>query len=190
LTKQKNRTVARSFRIKEEWLSIVNEEAERAGISLNSLVNKILEDYSKYQRYFKRVSAIALTQKSFSRILEACPKEAITDIAKRAGSKTALDIFRTMEFQYDYKDAIFFVTTILAEYANWFRCEHYAVNQKEILHLRHNLGENWSIYAAEVVSSLFESCCNRRIQKEFLDGTITLEIPLSSTYDPKKSTDC
>jgi hypothetical protein len=181
LITQKSRTVGRSFRINEEWLNTANEEAERTGISPNSLINKILQDYSKYQRHFKRVSGIALTQKSFSRIVEACSKEAITDIAKKAGSKTALDIFRTMGFQYDNKDATFFVTTILAEYANWFKCEHYIANHKEYFHLRHDLGENWSIYVAEVVSTLLESCCNKKIKKEFLDGAITLEIQLSSS---------
>jgi len=175
LTKQKGRTVGRSFRINEEWLNTLNEEAEKAGISPNALLNKILEDYSKYQRYFKRVDGIALTQKSLSRILEACSKEALVNVAKKSKT-TVLDVFRTIGLRYNYVDATFFMTTILAEYANWFKCEHHIINNKEYFHLRHNLGENWSIYVAEAVSVLLENCCNKRVEKEFLEGAITLEL--------------
>jgi hypothetical protein len=178
LVQRKSRTIGRSFRINEQWLNTLNEEAEKAGISPNALLNKILEDYSKYQRYFKRFDGIALTQKSFSRIVEACSKEALVNIATKSQA-TVLDVFRTIGLRYNYEDATFFMTTILSEYANWFKCEHHLVNNKEYFHLRHNLGEKWSIYLAEAVSVLFEYCCNIRVKKEFLEGAVTLEIPSS-----------
>jgi len=177
LAKQKNRTIGRSFRINEQWLNTLNEEAERAGISSNALINKILQDYCRYQRYFKRLDGIALTQKGFSRIVEACSKEALVDAAKKA-EESALDVFRTIQLRNNREDLIFFVTTILAEYANWFKCEHYVINNKEYFHLRHNLGEKWSIYIAEAASALIESCYNTKARKEFLEGAVTLEISL------------
>ena len=185
MAKQKSRTIGRSFRINEQYFNTLNEEAERAGISSNALINKILQDYCEYHRYFKRFGAISISQKEFSRIVEACPKEALLDIAKKAGSVVAPDIFRSRGLRFDNEDSTFYVTTILAEYANWFRCEHYFVNDKEYFHLRHDLGEKWSIYIGEALSVLFESCCKKRVKKEFLDGAVTLEIPLSqySTSD-------
>ena len=178
MTKQKGRTIGRSFRMNEQMLNTLNEEAARAGISPNALLNKILEDYVKYQRFFKRFDGIALTQKSLSRLVGAIPKETLMDIAKKSQT-TVLDVFRTIGLRYNYEDAIFFVTTILAEYANWFKCEHHTINNKEYFHLRHNLGENWSTYVAEAVSELLESCCKTKVKKEFLDEAVTLEIPLS-----------
>ena len=110
--------------------------------------------------------------------MEACSKEALVNVAKKSQT-TVLDVFRTIGLRYNYEDATFFMTTILAKYANWFRCEHHTVDNKEYFHLRHNLGEKWSIYLAEGVSLLFENCCNRRVGKEFLEGAVTLEIPSS-----------
>lgn len=53
------------------------------------------------------------------------------------------------------------------------------IKDKDYFHLRHELGENWSIYIAEVVSTVIESCCDKKVKKEFLDGAVTLEILLN-----------
>jgi hypothetical protein len=110
---------------------------------------------------------------------EACPKDKLGEIAKKAGSNIALDLFRSMELRFNNEDAVFFVTTILGEYANWFKCDHYIVKNIEVLHLRHNLGENWSFYISDVVSSLLEACCNRKVKREIIDGAVTLEVPMT-----------
>jgi len=158
---------------------ILNEEAERAGISSNALINKILQEYCEYQRYAKRFGVISISLKEFSGILEACSKEALVDNAKKAGLVVAADALRTMGLGNNYKDLVFFVTRFLAEYANYCKCEHYVINNKEYFHLRHDLGEKWSICLAEGFSTLFESCGMEGVKKEILDGAVTLEVPLS-----------
>ena len=119
-----------------------------------------------------------LSRKTLSRYAEACPKEKLSEIAQKAGYTVALDLFRTMGLRYNFEDSVFFVTVILDEYANWFKCEHYIVKDKEVFHLRHNLGENWGFYVSEVVSTLIEHCCNRKARKEILDGAVTIEVPI------------
>ena len=37
---KKRRTMGRSFRIDEEWFKVLQKEAEREGITVNSLMNK------------------------------------------------------------------------------------------------------------------------------------------------------
>ncbi len=178
MIKPKNRTVGRSFRINELWLNTLNEEAERQHTTPNALINGILRDYCLFYRFLKRLDGIVLTQRTMSCYAEACPKDKLEEIAKNAGSNIALDLFRSMGLRFNNEDAIFFITTILGEYANWFKCEHFIFKNKEVFHLRHNLGENWSFYTSEVVSALLEACCNRKVKSEIIDGAVTLEVPL------------
>ena len=70
LVDSKDRTVGRSFRIKEQWLDILKKEAEREGLSVNALMNKILEDFSMYHRHFTRMEAISFTKHTTSLLLE------------------------------------------------------------------------------------------------------------------------
>ena len=181
MTEKRDRTVGRSFRVNERWLKALDEEAERNGTTPNNLINRILRDYCLFYRYLKRLDGMVLTQETLSRYVEAIPKEKLSEIAQKAGYTVALDLFRTMGLRYNYEDAVFFVTVILGEYANWFKCEHYIVKDEEVFHLRHKLGENWSFYVSEVVSSILAHCCNRKVKREILDGAVTLEMPI---YQP------
>jgi hypothetical protein len=186
LASHKSRTIGRSFRIDEQWLTALSEEAERSGISSNAFMNKILQEYFEFQRFARRFGTITLSQKSFSSIIDACPTEALTEIGKKAGSVEALDIFRTVGLKQNHEDAIYYVTKILSEYANLFKFEHYIINNKEYFHLRHNLGEKWSICIAEVVSAVLEFCCNRKVKKELLEDAVTLELSLSPYLNGEK----
>jgi hypothetical protein len=184
LSDKKNRSVGRSFRIKQQYLDILSEEAEREGISLNSLVNRVLKNYGEYQRFFNRYGIAGLTHENFALILDACPKDALVEIAKKAGLEIVLDEFQTMGLKYTYECATYFMSTILAENEHWFKYERYILKDKEAFHLRHDLGEKWSMYVAELLSALIERCCDKRVKKEFSEGAVTLEI--SNSERPKQ----
>ena len=59
---KKRKTVGRSFRIDEEWLDVLKEESEKQGVSVNSILNRLLQQYA-YLRYMLRYGAITLTLK-------------------------------------------------------------------------------------------------------------------------------
>jgi hypothetical protein len=110
--------------------------------------------------------------------VEACPKEDLREIAKKGGSTVAKDFVRTLGLGLDRETFTFLLTTIFSSYGNWFKCEHYIKKGKEIFHLRHDLGENWSFFISEVTSTFFESILNVEVNIEFLDGALTIEVPL------------
>ena len=176
---KKSRTIGRSFRVDEQWLNVLNEEAKREGISVNALMNQILQDYSLFHRYFKRHPGIVLMQKSFSRIIEKCPKEDLIEIGREAGAIIVKDVFRIFGLSPNHKDVTFYLLTMLAKYGNWFEYEHHTRNNKEFFHLRHDLGENGSIYIGEFVSAIFEHSLNKKIKTEITAGTLTFEVPLN-----------
>jgi len=174
----KGRTVGRSFRLDEQWLNILNEEAKDEGISPNALLNRILQDYCLFDRYLKRFPSILLTQKSFGSIIAACPKEQIRICGKRAGSVNAQDLISTLGLSMDHENVIYMLEQVYGHYGNWYIYNHHVKNGKEVFHLRHTLGENWSIFLSEVVTTLFEDGLNRKVKKTFQDNTVTVEVPL------------
>ena len=70
---------------------------------------------------------------------KSCSKEKLEETAKKAGLIIVQDIFRTFELKIDCNSATYFLTTILARYAKWYKCEHYIQDSTEIFHMRHNL---------------------------------------------------
>jgi hypothetical protein len=78
LQNKKRKTVGRSFRVDEEWLNVLNEEAEKQGVSVNSLLNRLLQQYA-YLRCMMRYGAITLTRKGFVNILECFPDDKVEE---------------------------------------------------------------------------------------------------------------
>jgi hypothetical protein len=176
LLNRKRKTIGRSFRIDEEWLKVLNEEAERQGISVNALMNWLLQQYA-YIRYMLRYGAITLTRKGFASLLECCPEDTVREKGRKAGSEITRDMLLTMGAAPDYNFVILLVKKILAEFAGWFECDHHVKRDREILHLRHDLGIKWSNYLSGVASGTFNSILNKEVKIEFSDCSVTITIP-------------
>ncbi|MHC3129585.1 MAG: hypothetical protein IBV52_05860 [Candidatus Bathyarchaeota archaeon] len=175
LLNRKRKTVGRSFRIAKEWLDVLTEEAEKQGISVNSLLNRLLQQYA-YLRYMLRYGAITLTSKGFSSLLECCPEDKIREKGRNAGSTITRDMLLTMGVTPDYGFVILLVKKILSEFAGWFECDHHVKQDKEILHFRHDLGIKWSIYVEAAASEMFKSVLNEEVTTEISDSSVTITI--------------
>src|SRR2546425_9255802 len=56
---REGKTVAKSFRVNEKALGALQEEAARQSVSVYTLVNQLLLDYSEFGRFLQRVDAPA-----------------------------------------------------------------------------------------------------------------------------------
>ena len=65
---------------------------------------------------------------------------------------------------------------LLSEFAGWFECDHHIRRDKEIFHLRHELGTKWSIYLAEAASEMFKSVLNEEVTTEISDSSVTITV--------------
>ena len=172
---KKRKTIGRSFRIDKEWLDVLNEEAEKQGVSVNSILNRLLQHYA-YLRYMQRYGAITLTRKGFSAILDSCPEDKIRENGKNVGSKITKDLLLTMGVTPTYDFTVFWIKKILSEFAGWFECDHHIRRDKEILHLRHDLGIKWSIYIEGAASETFNSVLDKEVTTEISDSSVTITI--------------
>ena len=172
---KKRKTVGRSFRIDEKWLQVLNEEAERQGISVNSLMNRLLQQFA-YLRFMLRYGAITLTRKGFAAILESCPEESIRENGRNAGSTIANDLSRTMGAPTSYSFMVFLIEKLVSGFAGWFECDHHIRKDKEFFHLRHDLGVKWSIYLAEAASEMFKSVAKRKMTVEIIGESVTVTL--------------
>src|SRR5260370_12550926 len=68
---REGKTVAKSFRVNEKALSALQEEAARKSVSVNTLVNQLLLDYSEFGRYLQRINVLRLSRKTFAEILNS-----------------------------------------------------------------------------------------------------------------------
>jgi len=173
--KKAKRTVTASFRIDEESLSALQEEASRNGVSLNTLVNQSLTAHAKTNR-FGPTRPMRVSQTLFRRFFDAIPDDELIPIAtERAGEyakiviKTrygGLNLRNILRFEYD-----------LCQYFGWGVYSERPLERGRLLvTIEHTLGKKYSMYTSHLVKTMLEMVGLRPEIAE-TDGAVIIEIP-------------
>jgi len=141
-------------------------------------VNKILQNYRLYGRWVERFGVIQIARPTISRIVKCCPENDVIKIAKKSGSTVAKDILGIMGMDLTYPNIVNFAENYLGKASNWFQYTQQNKGKKEVIHLHHELGRNWSVFTANQVATMFESILNKPAKTEIYANFSTVEITM------------
>ena len=94
--RNRSQTITRTFRIQREWNNVLEEDAERQGISVNVLVNKILRRYSLFTRWADSAGFQSFSPQMFQRILEELSEDNLARVGATVGATDVIDILNMM----------------------------------------------------------------------------------------------
>ncbi|HEU4605664.1 MAG TPA: hypothetical protein VFS46_05440, partial [Nitrososphaera sp.] len=63
-------SITRSFRFENDVLRVLDEEAERMGISVNALVGIVLRRYCEFTRYLSKIDMVVINREMLTSLLE------------------------------------------------------------------------------------------------------------------------
>jgi len=172
------KTITRTFRIREYWDQVLQEEATRQGISVNVLLNKLLRKYSLYSRWSNRNSDVSFPQQIIREILKTVQVESLTEAGTRCGALDAVNIVNSLGLALNYDSFTYLVTEHLGgpHFARWFQCFHHTQGNKDIFHLQHDLGTEWSAFLEKYVLSFLHSITDTEATTRVYDYAVTLEV--------------
>src|ERR671938_321969 len=84
-------TSTRSFRFDIEYSKILDEEAERMGISVNALVGTILKRYAEFTRYLSKIDMIVINREVITSLLESKDEESLYTMGINLGESVPRD---------------------------------------------------------------------------------------------------
>jgi hypothetical protein len=175
---KKKKTITRTFRIRGEWDDVLQEEADRQGVSVNVLLNKLLRKFSLYQRWADRNKDMSLPQQTIREILETIPVEKLADAGAKTGASDAINIVNAMGLNFDYNSFVYLVTEHLGgpHFARWFQCFHHTQGNIDIFHLQHDLGRGWSVYLEKYILAYLRSITDTDAKTRIYDYAVTFEV--------------
>ena len=149
------KTINRTFRTRQEWDNVLQEEASRQGVSINVLLNKILQKYSLYSRWSDRNNEITLPQQTPKEILSMVLVESLAEAGTRSGALDVITIVNTMGLKMDYNSLVYLITEHLGgpHFARWFHCFYHTQGNKDIFHIQNDFGHEWSVYLKQYLLS-------------------------------------
>jgi hypothetical protein len=151
---KESKTVAKSFRVNEKALSALQEEANRHGVSVNTLVNQLLLDYSEFGRYLQRINALRLSRKTFEELLNAVSEENVVKAGEAAGKSAPMAIISSKWGKITVNNVIEFIHDLSA-YANLFEYSEKNENERWTITLMHELGLKWSKFLTGYIGEAF-----------------------------------
>ena len=149
----RKKTITRTFRIRKEWDSVLQEEAARQGISVNVLLNRLLRKYSLYSRWSNRNNDTSFPRQTLREILKTVQVESLAEAGTKSGALDAINIVNSMGLTLNYESFVYVMTEHLGgpNFARWFQCFHHTQGNKDIFHLQHDLGPEWSIFLEKYI---------------------------------------
>ena len=172
------KTITRTFRIRQEWDSVLQEEAARQGVSVNVLLNKLLRKYSLYSRWSNRNNDASFTQRTLREILKTVQVESLAEAGTKSGALDAINIVNSMGLTLDYDSFVYLITEHLGgpHFARWFQCFHHTQGNKDIFHLQHDLGPKWSVFLEKYILAFLKSITDTEATTRVYDYAITLNV--------------
>jgi hypothetical protein len=174
----RRRTVTRTFRIRQEWDDVLQEEAETQGISVNVLVNQILRRYALFIRQTDKGGALSVSQTMLQAILNELSDEHLATAGATSGPSDVLNTLSMMGRPTTYNAFTYLLSEHLGgnDFSRWFTCFHHAQSGKDLFHLQHTLGRGWSIYLANYLRSSLTSLLNVEVETKVYDFAVNLTI--------------
>jgi hypothetical protein len=192
--RSKKSTRSITFRLDSKVIDEMQREANQNEISLNVLVNQTLKKYTEWGRYENKIGMMPVPKLMLSSLIDRA-----IEIAKKTGilNDTNLEPYRYLVIKeaantaYDLmKDAVLFmrkdynlwtVLSVLQEYmkVSGIDSDHRIESgRKHVFVIKHELGQNWSLFTKELLTQIFESLAQVRAEIRITPNTTTAEVIL------------
>jgi hypothetical protein len=183
-----------TFRLDSKVIDEMQREADQSEISLNVLVNQTLKKYTEWGRYENKIGMMPVPKLMLSSLIDRA-----IEIAKETGilNDTNIEPYRDQVIKeaantaYDLmKDAVLFmkkdcnlwtVLSVLQEYmkVSGINSDHRIESgRKHVFVIKHELGQNWSLFTKELLTQIFESLAQVRAEFRITPNTTTAEVIL------------
>jgi hypothetical protein len=149
------KTSTGSFRLDEAALNILQEDAKKQNVSVNTLLNQLLLTYANYDRPMKRFHMVKMPASTFRHILQAANNQTIIEAGKAAGEDVPKTYIHARWGDLTEENALNYLKT-MGNHANLFEYSEVTHDGKINVALSHDFGPKGSLFLQSFVQAIFE----------------------------------
>ncbi len=151
------RAVTHSIRLDSRVYEQLEKKAKEKTVSFNNLVNQVLKKYVEFDQFAVKFGFMMFHRDLVSQQLSTFESEVVASIGETVGKTFAKDVLLTIGLPMNRDSLLYFIETILGRYENLFDCQRFLRDGRELLYLRHSLGEKWSLFLKGYTSAAFKT---------------------------------
>lgn len=155
-----------TFRIDDDILHKLRTESEHRETSLNTFVNHIFKRYVEWDMYEAKVGMVPISKPIIVELFGRMTKDQVVELANRIGKNVVRDTALFMQGG----------DISLNSFISWFEARMRASsveinhNIKNNIHtfiIKHDLGENWSLYHSIVLDLIFKEVLAKKVDFDY-----------------------
>lgn len=185
--RRKSATEGVTFRLPSDNLEQLCKEAETRQISVNTLVNQIVNEHLDWHLYAAQAKLYYVPKPFISRILERFTEQQLSELAEASAKKDFVDIGLLLRGEFT-------MSSFLSILENWSRISDIPYRTEEIentqkIIIEHNMGSKYSYLFKEIYRLLLENSFEIKAKFDITDNTIVLAFD-QEARPLEKETEC
>ena len=171
------KTVTRTFRLDEKLHGMLEEEAEREKISVNSLLSKILWNYHNRCHYCLHYDLLLVEPVIFKTMLENMTEEAIEKFSSAQGPSIVKENISRLGMSVSRESIEFIVAETLGHWTKWYDADVNQTAHGRTYYLHHMLGEKWSLFLKYFFKQAIAELLDLQVTIQTTENSITFALP-------------
>jgi hypothetical protein len=185
-TDARSATVTRSFRFDSEMSRILDEEAERMGISVNALVGIILRRYSEFTRYLSKIDMVVLNRELIISLLESRDEEYLYKLGTKLGGTVSVDTIMFWKKDLSEESVLEYIEKIICLYGHLGTFDEVSHMESRTIVIRHRLGRKGSKFFEGYLRSTLKNTVRKDAVFDVTDSSIKFEMSSSANSSQLK----
>ena len=171
--------IIRTIRTNREWDTILKDEAYSRGISINCLLNQIIERYVFSYRFIDVFPCLVVPREMIKGLLDGLTEEKLIEEGNAAGSFIPKHSLFLKGLTPSLEDIMLCMENNVSQHSNWYQFQCNKINGRITMLLRHQLGRKWSVYLQAYYLALFNKLINVKIKSEIGENSLAIKLPKS-----------
>jgi hypothetical protein len=166
----------RSFRIDKAYSDILQNEADRMGISVNAMMNSILKQYTEFTRFNSKLDMVIINREIFKSVLKCVEENQAYNLGIDMGTELPHDTILFWKKNISIESVIEYIEKILCLYGRIGTYDEITELNKKIIVIRHRLGIKGSKFLLGYLQSLFKNMLGLDCEIQITDHSIKIQL--------------
>lgn len=169
-------TITRSFRFDQELSKVLDEEAERMGVSVNSVVGIILRRFAEFTRFLSKIDMVIINRELLTTLIDSLDENTITVLGAKLGGSVPRDTIVFWKKGLTDENVFEYIEKIMCRYGHLGTYDEVRQPTGRTIVVRHRLGKKGSKFFESFFRSMLKSTIGKESNFELTDASIKLEI--------------
>jgi hypothetical protein len=169
-------TLTRSFRFDSELSKILDEEAERMGVSVNALVGIIIKSYAEFTRYLSKIDMVVVNRELLIPLLHSRDEEGLYTLGMKLGETVPVDTIMFWKKELTEHSVLEYIEKIICRYGHLGTYDEVSQSNSRTIVIRHRLGRKGSKFFEGYLRSTLKNTIGKDAIFEVTDSSVKFEI--------------